>query len=858
MQRTFKKEEGIHVFFIGMIFSFIIFIIFLIAVRITQVNQLYDEVDEGLTSALLSSAIVNRSGQTKTKQIVIADLSDFEGGLTAGELCVTYSDEYMENCLEKFRLILEDNLYLDGDYVPKNPLVDTEIEITKFAIYNKYNALTGKGETNADNEISEEDGQYLSGDFRFCKHSYNTETENWNTPVLYDINEKVYVADSLTGNNIELQGTTVVAQIELKVNVMPFLRKLYPEGYDNSRLTKTVYYQRMADIVGSEYQYDGICDHSYTELERTEASCMTQGYIVYKCNKCGVTYRQILSPHGHDFIDNICVHCGIDMSKCTHIDNDESGYCDSCGAYLGNACILYGHKWETEDKYTHKCSVCLIEHSHSFNETVYTTPSCDVKGNVTYTCSECGYSYEMRQTAHEFEEIEGTDTHKCKKCGLIESHSYSVSVIKDPTCTETGLLKKSCSCGRYTEETIAKTAHVGNIWEITKKPTCTEKGEKKLICSYCNEQVSTAVIPALGHLKSEDGTVTKEPTCTEDGTAAYKCRRCGEAMESVLIPATGHMEGTEYFYETDNGIKKGKRYKKCASCDKIYLTQYLLTVSAGEGVSSGAEQNEYVTAGTTVSLSATVEEGYEWNGWFDKNTKLSGLTAYSFTMPEKAYALTATAGIRNSWQIRYDKNTALIGEMENSSFTGGNGNMTLSLNEYLKPGYVFLGWNAKADGKEAEYTNGQVLQKKLTDKEETVNLYAVWQKRIYSIGYDMEDIDITGLMDSYDVTKKAVIKIPEKEGYDLKSFTEKIYPAEWSVLPAYGGRKNSEALSLRAGSTYYFSDADTVCVWYIYDTQGELIKTFTGADYTPDKDCYAVLTVAADIMTDDIYIYTDI
>ena len=69
---------------------------------------------------------------------------------------------------------------------------------------------------------------------------------------------------------------------------------------------------------------------------------------------------------------------------------------------------------------------------------------------------------------------------------------------------------------------------------IIKEPTCTESGEKPLSCS-CG-QTTTETVPALGHdYRSE---ITKPATETEDGVKTFTCTRCGDTYTEI-IPKTG-------------------------------------------------------------------------------------------------------------------------------------------------------------------------------------------------------------------------------------------------------------------------------------------------------------------------------
>lgn len=50
------------------------------------------------------------------------------------------------------------------------------------------------------------------------------------------------------------------------------------------------------------------CQHNYRAVE-TVSSCVSEGYIVYTCTKCGDSYREAIPP-SHDYSKYLCERCG--------------------------------------------------------------------------------------------------------------------------------------------------------------------------------------------------------------------------------------------------------------------------------------------------------------------------------------------------------------------------------------------------------------------------------------------------------------------------------------------------------------------------------------------------------------------
>jgi len=120
------------------------------------------------------------------------------------------------------------------------------------------------------------------------------------------------------------------------------------------------------------------------------------------------------------------------------------------------------------------------------------------------------------------------------------THSYTSSITKAATCTQTGIKTFKCStCGNTYTETIPVTGHKE---VIDKAIAATCKTEGKTQGSHCS--VCGYVIKAQTVIKKTPHTYTlavKDPTCTENGATIYTCSACGDTY-SESIPAIGHID----------------------------------------------------------------------------------------------------------------------------------------------------------------------------------------------------------------------------------------------------------------------------------------------------------------------------
>lgn len=148
-------------------------------------------------------------------------------------------------------------------------------------------------------------------------------------------------------------------------------------------------------------------------------------------------------------------------------------------------------------------------------------------------------------------------------------------VTKPATCSEFGVLTKTCTLCGYTEDSdIEKVDHV--IVTIDTVPAeCNKVGyTSSTKCKICDEYiVAPQEIPATGHKEVIDEAVA--PTCLTPGlTEGSHCEKCGEIFaKQVVVPATGHnlvvMPAVEPTCSS-TGLTAGV---KCSLCDEIFTAQ---------------------------------------------------------------------------------------------------------------------------------------------------------------------------------------------------------------------------------------------------------------------------------------------
>ena len=134
-------------------------------------------------------------------------------------------------------------------------------------------------------------------------------------------------------------------------------------------------------------------------------------------------------------------------------------------------------------------------------------------------------------------------------------HSYSATVTKQPTCTETGEKTYTCSCRHQYTDVISKTGHTAGGWEVKENATCKKEGTEVRKCTSCEKEMESRAIAKTGHTSS-DWIVTKEATETAEGTKVKKCTVCDTVLETASIAKVAHT--CNYTWETNGNTRTMK------------------------------------------------------------------------------------------------------------------------------------------------------------------------------------------------------------------------------------------------------------------------------------------------------------
>lgn len=143
------------------------------------------------------------------------------------------------------------------------------------------------------------------------------------------------------------------------------------------------------------------------------------------------------------------------------------------------------------------------------------------------------------------------------------------------------------------------------------------------------------------------------------------------------------------WFDGDTRVSENSTYKyELTSENKTFTAKWfkmIIEANRDDAGSVSGLDKTYVP-GSRASVSATINDGYVFIGWFDGETLLTSKTTYEFVMPSESATYTA------KWcKLSIEKNISdagRIGKHGDLLYAGGKATLTATKNT----GYVFLGW----------------------------------------------------------------------------------------------------------------------------------------------------------------------
>ena len=180
----------------------------------------------------------------------------------------------------------------------------------------------------------------------------------------------------------------------------------------------------------------------------------------------------------------------------------------------------------------------------------------------------------------------------CSQVSLGTHNFGEWNTVQSSTCTENGLEHRVCTICNYEETRIVEAVgHTPNeaVLENNISPTCTENGGYDLVvyCANCDAELSREhiVVPATGHLYSEEWTIDIESTCEHEGQKSHHCENCDAKIDITPIsklyhiPSEAVVENNVLPTCTEDGSYDSVIY--CGVCGKEISRNHIVVEATG-------------------------------------------------------------------------------------------------------------------------------------------------------------------------------------------------------------------------------------------------------------------------------------
>ncbi len=212
-------------------------------------------------------------------------------------------------------------------------------------------------------------------------------------------------------------------------------------------------------------------------------------------------------------------------------------------------------------------------------------------------------------------------------------------------------------------------------------------------------------------------TVTTQCFSNDNGLAgSYSIKNAERVSYNTQVTLTATVNdgyNFEGWYIYDSKVGSSLEYSFNMPKDNVVVTAkyssytltangYLYSSKINSAIGTISQYNDKkISAGKTVTLTATVKDGYTFDGWYSDSTLMCSELSYSFTMPKEDvtitaeysyHTLTTEAICRGGLDLH-----SVIGTISEHDDTKISAGKTVTLTATVKDGYNFDGWYSYYD-----------------------------------------------------------------------------------------------------------------------------------------------------------------
>ena len=374
-----------------------------------------------------------------------------------------------------------------------------------------------------------------------------------------------------------------------------------------------------------------------------------------------------------------------------------------------------------------------------------------------------------------------------------------------PTSTKSLTATPAATTAQYTYAFDSWTKTAGTLSSTSTNPTTFTMGSSD----------ATVTANFKRTARSYTLTLNKNSYVASVSGGGSKVNGSSVTATATLGSATGYTYSFDGWYEGSTRKSTSLSYTFTMPASNYTLeargsrtvNSYTATFTAGTNVASvsgGGSKNYGASVTATATLSTATGYHFSFDGWYEGSTRKSTSLSYTFTMPANNVSYTAKATkTANTYTVKFNKN--------NSSATGSTGDESftydtakaLTSNGFSLTGYDFKGWAETASGA-VKYTDGQSVKNLTATNGGTVNLYAVWQEKTYTVSYNANGG--TGAPSSQ--TKKYFSNLTLSSTKPTRaSTTQATYEVSYNIN--FSGGTNPSAAQATKTRSYTFSKWNT-------------------------------------------------
>lgn len=200
----------------------------------------------------------------------------------------------------------------------------------------------------------------------------------------------------------------------------------------------------------------------------------------------------------------------------------------------------------------------------------------------------------------------------------------------------------------------------------------------------------------------------------------------------------------------------------------------------------------YSTTTKGFTLMAPTKTGYTFTGWTGSNgtTPQQTVTIKTGTTGNLFYEAHWKA---NTYTLVYNRNGSTSGSMSKQTLTYDKEH-TLTKNAFVKNGYVFAGWNTKADGSGTKYNDADKVKNLANEQGSTVTLYAQWTKKIVTLTFDGNGGSDGGTIEKQSTLPIGTLPTSSRSGYTFLG---------WYTSKSGGTKITEKTVVPNQNTTYY-------------------------------------------------------